>query len=108
MRYETPWLGVLAILLGLSACGGGGDGGGGYTPPGGGGTPPSVSVGGTIRGLIGSVVLQNNAGDDLTVSADGAFQFHTAIPGSTAYNVTVKTQPPNVMVSQLSTQSKRR
>lgn len=51
------------------------------------------SLGGTVTGLSGTLVLQNNGGDDLTVGADGAFQFTT--PGSTGakYAVTVKTQP---------------
>ncbi|MFH1829209.1 MAG: hypothetical protein ABH871_00335, partial [Pseudomonadota bacterium] len=32
-------------------------------------------VGGNVSGLSGSVVLQNNKGDDLTIMADGAFVF---------------------------------
>jgi hypothetical protein len=50
-------------------------------------------VGGTVSGLTGSVVLQNNRGDNLTVSANGPFTFSTALNNSTAYAVTVLTQP---------------
>jgi hypothetical protein len=38
-------------------------------------------------------VLEDNGGDDLTVTKSGAFTFKTAIAGGTTYNVTVKTQP---------------
>ena len=51
------------------------------------------SVGGTVTGLSGSVVLQDNAGDDLTVNSNGPFKFATALANGAAYHVTVKTQP---------------
>ena len=44
-------------------------------------------------GLSGSVVLQDNGGDDLTVTANGTFTFNTALPTGDTYNVTVKTNP---------------
>ena len=51
-------------------------------------------VKGTLAGLAGgSVVLQNNAGDDLTLSANGTFEFPTAVDSGGAYKVTVLTQP---------------
>ena len=54
----------------------------------------SVHVGGTVSGLAGSgLVLQNNGGDDLAISADGAFTFATALDDGSAYGVTVFTQP---------------
>jgi Putative esterase len=60
-------------------------------------TPPPVtySVGGTLSGLAsgGTVVLQDNAASDLTVTANGAFTFGTKLAASAAYNVTVKTNP---------------
>jgi len=57
--------------------------------------PVAVSVGGVITGLIASesVVLQNNGGDDLTLSADGSFAFATPITSGSSYAVTVLTQP---------------
>ena len=46
-----------------------------------------------MSGLSGTVVLQDNGGDDLSVSANGAFTFATALAGGAAYGVTVKTNP---------------
>jgi hypothetical protein len=51
------------------------------------------TVGGSISGLSGTIVLQNNAGDDLSVSTTGDFNFATAIDSGAGYAVTVKTQP---------------
>src|SRR5499427_7438289 len=53
----------------------------------------SYTVGGTVSGLSGTVVLQDNGGDTLNVSANGAFTFATALVGGTGYSVTVKTNP---------------
>ena len=54
----------------------------------------TFTVGGTVSGLSGTgLVLQNNAGDNLTVSANGNFTFVTAINTGAAYAVTVSTQP---------------
>ena len=57
------------------------------------GTTGTYSVGGTVSGLSGTVVLQDNGGDDLSVSANGTFTFATALAQNAAYNVTVKTNP---------------
>jgi hypothetical protein len=54
---------------------------------------PLVTISGTVTGLTGTVVLANNLGDDLSVTADGAFTFATGIPSGSTYSVTVKTQP---------------
>ncbi len=51
------------------------------------------SVGGSVTGLTGSVVLQNNAGDDLAVSANGLFTFPITLSDSASYAVSVATQP---------------
>ncbi len=56
-------------------------------------TAPTYTVGGTITGLTGTAVLENNAGNDLSTSTNGAFTFSTALAGGSAYNVTVKTNP---------------
>ena len=55
--------------------------------------PVTYSVGGTVSGLSGTVVLQDNGGDDLSVTANGSFAFPTQLAGGAAYAVTVKTQP---------------
>ena len=46
-----------------------------------------------MSGLSGTVVLQDNGGDDLSVSSDGPFTFATRLVDGGAYNVTVKTSP---------------
>ena len=58
-----------------------------------GGAPSTYPIGGTVSGLSGTVVLQDNGGDDLSVSSNGAFTFATPLPTGAAYNVTVKTNP---------------
>ncbi len=53
------------------------------------------AIGGTLSGLdIGNeVVLQNNAGDDLTLTANGSFSFMTLLDDGSDYEVTVLAQP---------------
>ena len=55
----------------------------------------TFTVGGTLSGLSSgqSIVLQNNGGDDLTLSADGSFTFALPLADATAYTVTILTQP---------------
>ena len=73
-------IGVVSLVAILASCG---------TSPG-----YSYTVGGTISGLAGSgLVLQNNGGDDRSLSANGAFSFPTPLSDTSAYTITVKTQP---------------
>ena len=58
-----------------------------------GGDVAPYSVGGTGSGLSGTVVLQDNGGDNLTVTASGAFTFATTLTTGAPYNVTVQTSP---------------
>jgi hypothetical protein len=53
----------------------------------------AFAVGGTVSGLSGTVVLQDNGGDDLSVSADGPFTFGSLLADGAGYDVTVKTFP---------------
>ena len=55
----------------------------------------TYSIGGTLSGLADgqSVVLQNSASDDLTLSANGSFTFDTQMPSGNSYAITVLTQP---------------
>ena len=54
----------------------------------------AFTVGGNVSGLVGSgLVLQNNGGGDLTISADGSFTFATRLAAGAAYNVAVVSQP---------------
>ncbi len=58
-------------------------------------TNPTVKygVGGAVTGLAGPVVLQDNAGDDLTVNSDGPFEFPTPLTDGAGYSVTIKQSP---------------
>jgi trimeric autotransporter adhesin len=54
----------------------------------------AFTVGGAVAGLLGgSVVLQNNRTDDLTVSADGPFTFRRKLATGASYEVRVAQQP---------------
>ncbi|MCS6985064.1 MAG: hypothetical protein NZM25_08080, partial [Leptospiraceae bacterium] len=89
-------LAMVWLVLAVVACksdtqsqqagsGGGGTGGGGGTL--------TYTVGGTVSGLLGTLVLQNNGGDNLTLNNNGSFSFSTALTNGASYNVTVHTQP---------------
>ncbi len=58
------------------------------------GTPGNYTIGGQVTGLVGSgLVLQDNGADNLAIGANGAFTFAATV--TSAYNVTIKTQPSN-------------
>jgi 6-phosphogluconolactonase len=80
------------VALALAACGGG-SGSTSSTPP----PPPppaQYSIGGSVTGLSGTgLVLQDNGGDNLAVSASGSFTFATKLNSGATYSVTVMTQP---------------
>ncbi len=86
-RIQIVYCALFLVSILLTACGGGG------------GTSTvidqtsSYSLGGTISGLIGSVVLQDNSGNNLTVSANGSLTFSTNVASGSTYNVTVLSQP---------------
>jgi hypothetical protein len=78
---------VLAMLT--AACGGSNSGDNPPPPP-----PATYTVGGTVTGLAGSgLVLQDNGGDNLTVTASGAFTFKMALADGSAYSVAAFAQP---------------
>ena len=83
---------LCAVLI--AGCGGGG---GSSTPTSKPSPPPPLaqySIGGTDSALVGTgLVLQDNGGDNLSVSADGSFTFKTMITSGGTYDVTVLTQP---------------
>ena len=73
-------IGVVSLVAILASCG---------TSPG-----YSYTIGGTVNGMVGSnIVFQNNSGDDRSLSANGAFSFPTPLSDTSAYTITVKTQP---------------
>jgi hypothetical protein len=62
---------------------------GGSPPP-----PTTYTIGGTVSGLSGTgLVLQDNGGNNLLVSTNGAFTFSTPIASGGAYAISVLTQP---------------
>jgi len=84
MKARFSLLAVIIPFL-LSGCGGGSS-----TPP----PPPQFTIGGSVSGLAGTgLVLQDNGGDNLSVSASGNFTFKTSVTSGGAYKVTVLTQP---------------
>jgi len=57
--------------------------------------PVTATIGGMVSGLVAnsSVILQNNGGDSLTITGNGAFTFKTPVTGADVYAVTVSTEP---------------
>src|SRR5204863_8170945 len=58
-------------------------------------TADSFTIGGNLTGLANgaTLVLQNNGGDNLTLTNDGAFTFLTRVASGLNYAVTVLTNP---------------
>jgi len=86
------WNGLAVFtLLSMSLIADVGCGGGKSTPT----APATYTAGGTVTGLTGTgLVLQNNGGDNLAVSAKAtSFKFPTAVASGGAYSVAVLTQP---------------
>jgi hypothetical protein len=61
--------------------------------------PPTYAVGGSVSGLTGSVVLQDNGTDSLTATTNGSFSFATPLSSGATYNVTVTTNPTGQVCS---------
>jgi len=78
---------LAAASITVSSCGGNGK----PTPP----APAAYTVGGSVTGLTGAgLVLQNNGGANLTVSASSAsFTFGTPVASNGVYSVTILAQP---------------
>lgn len=84
--------GVLICLSLLAAC----SNGRGSLEPEEAQEPDTFTVGGAVSGLAGSgLVLQNNGGSNLTVSADGPITFAAPLANGASYQVTVLSQPAN-------------
>ena len=79
-HLTRAWL-AMASLCGVAAC---------DSPV----QPLTYTVGGEVSGLAGSgLVLVNNGGDNLAVSADGPVTFASALAKGAGYRITVLTQP---------------
>lgn len=53
----------------------------------------NATVGGSLSGLSGTLVIQNNGGDNLTLSTNGTFIFPTALGSGSSYSVSILNQP---------------
>jgi len=85
---------MLLVLAMLASCGGGGGNDVSPATPNPPPAPGTFTVSGTVSGLTGTgLVLQNNGGDALAISSNGAFTFATALADGASHDVTVKTQP---------------
>ena len=88
---------TLAAAAAISACGGSSTGPATAAPepvvppvvvP-----PSNFTISGTVSGLSGTVVLQNNAGTDVAISANGTFTLPTTVPAGSTYSVAISSQP---------------
>jgi 6-phosphogluconolactonase (cycloisomerase 2 family) len=66
------------------------------------GVPYTVSA--VVTGLtnVNGLVIQNNGGDNLTITASGTYSFATPVTSGQEYNVTILTQPAGRACSVLS------
>jgi N-acetylneuraminic acid mutarotase len=85
----------IALATALSGCGGS------HTQVSTTTIPPvlTYSIGGRIAGLSGTVVLQNNGGDNLSLSSNGSFGFSVTLQPNSSFDVTVATQPAGQVCS---------
>jgi len=56
--------------------------------------PGLFSIGGTVAGLAGVLVLANGA-EEVTLTGNGSFTFPTAVPDGTSYDVQIVSKPPD-------------
>ena len=93
MKMRNVLLGLVgcaATAMLLSCGGGGGDSGTAST---------TYTVGGTVSGSVGPVVLRLNGGPDLSITAPGAFAFPNGLDYTAAYAVTVSQSAQNCNVT---------
>ncbi|MBI5852687.1 MAG: hypothetical protein HZB39_16870 [Planctomycetes bacterium] len=53
----------------------------------------SYTISGAVSGLNGTIVLQVNGGDDVTLTADGPFTFPTPVANGTPFAITIASAP---------------
>lgn len=79
---------IALFTIGLTSCGGGGS-----DPSSANNTGAQYSIGGSIFGLSGTVILQDNLSDTLSLSSNGAFNFLQKLPTGSDSNVTILAMP---------------
>lgn len=90
MNFKNLVTGVITGAWIILAAGCGGSGTSGDDSP---TAPASHTVGGSVYGLLGTLVLQIDGGEAVTLTTDGTFTFPTALPTGSTYSVIVQTQP---------------
>ncbi len=55
--------------------------------------PTSITIGGTVSGLNGTLALSNNTGDPLSIKANGPFVFALSLASGASYSVVITAQP---------------
>ncbi len=94
MKILCPVLPILLVLIFLVGCGS--QNGNNSQPPPPPPPPTQFAISGTLANLAAGsngVVLQNNGGDNISLTANGTFLFATKITSGSAYDVTSMTQP---------------
>ncbi len=99
IKAHIHLLTTLILTSPLVGCGGDGSGGGVGSAGGGGGTgggeEATYTIGGTVTNLPqgAKLVLSDNGGDALTLSASGSFTFSQPVSAGGSYSVAVTTNP---------------
>ncbi len=55
----------------------------------------TFSIGGNVSGLNGTLIIQNNLTDNLTLNSNGRFRFSAELINNTNYSISVFTEPIN-------------
>ena len=89
---------IIILSAFTAACGGGGESKAPAPPPSDppiGDPPPALTftVGGSISGLTGTLLLQDNRGDERSLTTNGDFILARPFNDGSAYSVAIKTQP---------------
>ena len=85
MKYIAHIITVSVFIL-LVGCGGGGNS---DTKD----EAVTFTIGGSVSGLSGEIVLQNNGEGELLLIANGVYTFSAQLSNATDYSVTIQTQP---------------
>lgn len=80
---------IFSIFVGIGAFLLTGCSGGGNSPSINGNASKVYTVSGSISGLNGSVVLQDNGGDNLNISANGNFSFAGSVSNGSTYQISL-------------------
>jgi uncharacterized delta-60 repeat protein len=86
-RAQSLLVCLFIVVTALTACDGRSGRGGNLT------VATAYSVSGTVSGLRGTFVVQNNKADDLTITTNGQFTFITGLSAGSSYAVTVLSNP---------------